>query len=71
MSEDEVALELTRFIAVTTGLGKKRGAPGSAENPPRLRRSRSTLCCNSLSAAAAWSENRKLGRVRSPPLQSA
>jgi hypothetical protein len=28
MSKDEVALELTRFIAVTTGLGKTTGSAG-------------------------------------------
>jgi hypothetical protein len=28
MSKDEVALELTRFIAGTTGLGKSTGATG-------------------------------------------
>ncbi|HLH44910.1 MAG TPA: hypothetical protein VKV74_18115 [Bryobacteraceae bacterium] len=28
MSKDEVALELTRFIATTTGLGKSAGSAG-------------------------------------------
>lgn len=28
MSKDEVALELTRFIATTTGLGKSTGSAG-------------------------------------------
>lgn len=30
MNKDEVALELTRFIAVTTGLGKSTGSAGFA-----------------------------------------
>jgi hypothetical protein len=35
MSKDEVALELTRFIAVTTGLGKSTGTAGFAGKAPK------------------------------------
>ena len=35
MSKDEVALELTRFIAVTTGLGKSTGSAGFAGKSPK------------------------------------
>ena len=35
MNKDEVALELTRFIAVTTGLGKSTGSAGFAGKAPK------------------------------------
>ena len=34
-SKDEVALELMRFIAVTTGIGKTSSGPGFAGKPPK------------------------------------
>ena len=34
-SKDEVALELMKFIAVTTGYGKGTGAPGFSGKPSR------------------------------------
>ena len=33
--KDEVALELMRFIAVTTGIGKTSSGPGFAGKPPK------------------------------------
>ncbi len=35
MSADEVALELTRFIAVTTGYGKTAGGAGFGGKSPK------------------------------------
>lgn len=35
MNKDEVALELTRFIAGTTGLGKTSGTAGFAGKPAK------------------------------------
>jgi hypothetical protein len=35
MSKDEVALELMRFIAATTGLGKTTGGAGFAGKAPK------------------------------------
>ena len=35
MSKDEVALELMRFVAVTTGYGKAAGAAGFAGKAPK------------------------------------
>jgi hypothetical protein len=35
MSKDEVALELTRFIAGTTGIGKTAGGAGFAGKAPK------------------------------------
>lgn len=35
MSTDEVALELTRFIASTTGLGRTTGSAGFAGKPSK------------------------------------
>jgi hypothetical protein len=35
MSKDEIALELTRFIATTTGLGKTGSGAGFAGKPPK------------------------------------
>ncbi|HEX5432517.1 MAG TPA: hypothetical protein VFW83_11165 [Bryobacteraceae bacterium] len=35
MSKDEVALELTRFIAVTTGIGKSAGGAGFSGKLPK------------------------------------
>jgi hypothetical protein len=35
MSKDEVALELTRFIAATTGIGKSTGSAGFAGKTPK------------------------------------
>jgi hypothetical protein len=35
MSKDEVALELTRFIATTTGLGKSAGSAGFSGKTPK------------------------------------
>jgi hypothetical protein len=34
-SKDEVALEMMRFIAVTTGIGKTSAGPGFAGKPPK------------------------------------
>ncbi|MBV8845812.1 MAG: hypothetical protein JO307_23635 [Bryobacterales bacterium] len=35
MNKDEVALELTRFIAATTGLGKSAGGAGFGGKAPK------------------------------------
>lgn len=35
MSKDEVALELMRFIATTTGVGKATGSAGFSGKPPK------------------------------------
>ena len=35
MNKDEVALELTRFISATTGLGKTSGTAGFAGKPAK------------------------------------
>jgi hypothetical protein len=35
MSKEEVALELMRFIATTTGLGKTAGGTGFSGKPPK------------------------------------
>jgi hypothetical protein len=34
-SKDEIALELMRFISVTTGFGKNSGTAGFAGKPPK------------------------------------
>jgi hypothetical protein len=35
MSKDEVALELMRFIATTTGVGRTTGGAGFSGKPPK------------------------------------
>jgi len=35
MNKDEIALELTRFISSTTGLGKSSGSAGFAGKPAK------------------------------------
>ncbi len=58
LNQDEVALELMRFIAHTTGMGKHPPAQDLPEKLPRRRRSKWTHCFNSLSAAGVWSGRR-------------